>query len=272
MKKWYSILLAMICATSAQAQTAQVLFSQNFDSPTGYTDIDQLSWSYQSVNELFGAEFQNTFDVETLQIAGSAKFSDPSGTGGAYALGMLDDAEPDLLAAVFDVENFGFLNIRMDISSIDFDCCGGPFNLDGEIPTFRISLYDAPLGAFDVGAISSEPLATETITGVASAPQTFEWTQHVIALDASGSTDGTVAMVIDLIEGGYAAFDNVTVASSDIRGDVGTTSSGSSGGGGVSLILLVLGLPLVLRRKHDIPCGRPSFFKRQKTKQKVFCE
>ncbi len=234
---------------SVQAAETRVLFSENFNAPAGYADIDQLSWSYQPVNELFGSDFQNTFDVETLQIIGSGKFSDPSGTGGAYALGMLDDAEPDLLAAVFDVENYGFLNVQMDISSIDLDCCGGPFNASGEIPAFRISLYDAPLGAFDVGSINSAPLASETIVGVASEAQTFVWTQHVVALDASASADGNVALVIDLIEGGYAAFDNITVASSDVRGEIGTVaSSGSGGSGSISLLLMLPALAGLRRR------------------------
>jgi len=247
MKPLLSIALSLLFIGSVQAET-RILFSENFNAPSGYTDFEELSWSYQSVNTLFGSEFQNTFDVETLRIAGSAKFGDPTGTGGAYALGMLDSAEADLLAAIFDVENFGFLNIELDISSIDLDCCGGPFNSAGDAPTFRISLYDAPLGAFDVGSISSEALASETITGVASAAQTFEWTQHIVALDASSSTDGNVALVIDLIEGGYAAFDNVTVASSDVRGEVRTAQTGSGGSGAASVWLLVIAMVGLRRR------------------------
>jgi len=248
MNKLLSLALTILFSGLVQAADTRILFSENFNAPAGYSDPDILSWSYQSVNELFGSEFQNTFDVETLQITGSAKFSDPSGIGGAYALGMLDDAQPDLLAAVFDVENYGFLNIEVDISSIDLDCCGGPFNTEGEIPVFRISLYDAPLGAFDVGAISTEALASETITGVASAPQSFEWTRHIASLDASGSTDGNVALVIDLVEGGYASFDNVTVASSDVRGEVRSVQSGSGGSGSVSFFLFIAAMAGFRRR------------------------
>ncbi len=248
-------LAALLAGTNVSAQT-QVLFSEDFNSPTGFSDPDQLSWSYDLVNDLFGTAFQNTRDVETLQIAGSAKFSDPSGIGGAYALGMLSDREPDLLAAVFDVGSFGFLNVQIDISSIDLDCCGGPFNPDGEIPTFQLSLYDAPLGAFDVNSIGTAALDSDTITGIASAPLVFDWTNHIVALDASGSSDGNVALVIDLIEGGYAGFDNITVASSDERGVVSvpssTSSISSSSGGGagpIALALMAMAMTGIRRRR-----------------------
>jgi hypothetical protein len=249
MKPVLPIALAALLSSGPLFAQTQVLFSEDFNSPTGYSDPDQLSWTYAFVNGLFGTAFQNTHDVETLQIAGSAKFTDPSGIGGAYALGMLSDREPDLLAAVFDVGESGFLNVQIDISSIDFDCCGGPFNPNGDIPVFQLSLYDAPLGAFDVRSIGTPALDSDTITGIASEPLVFDWTNHIVALDASSSTDGNVALVIDLIEGGYAGFDNITVASSDERGAVSVASSSSGGGTGPIVLALLAAFAAIWRRR-----------------------
>lgn len=253
----WPVVAAMSFAAPAFSQQVEVLFSENFDSPVGFSDPDLLSLSFLPVNDLFGTAFQNTFTVETVQVANSPLYSDPTGTGGAFALGMLSDAEDDQLAAVFDVTTFGFLNLQMDVSSLDLDCCSGPFNPDGVAPVFEFRLFDAPQGVFDVFVPTGALLDSGMITGSASARMVFDWTQHVVSLDASGSTDGNVALVIDLIEGGYAAFDNLIIASSDDRGVVGnplpdeSTGSGNSGGGALHwwLALLVPALAGIKRRR-----------------------
>lgn len=205
---------------SLSAQAA-ILFNEDFDTPVGYVgsrlggDLSQ-----QKVNSLHGTSFQNSFTVETLRVSDGITFSDPSGIGGEYALGMLSTRQDDLLSAVFDTQSFNFLNLNIDISAIDLDCCAGPFNPTATlVPKFEFRLYDAPGGAFNLFS-SGTLLASDTVTGTASPRAIFDWTNHSVALDASGSTDGNVALVIDLLEGGYASFDNLVIASSDTPGDL----------------------------------------------------
>ena len=53
---------------------------------------------------------------------------------------------------------------------------------------------------------------------------TFDWTNSVVALDATGNTNGNVILRIDLLSGGYAAMDNFVVAASDTPGAVPTST------------------------------------------------
>ncbi len=211
-----SVGIASLMSLSAQAV---VLFEEDFDTPVGYTgNALNGDLSSKKVNSLHGTSFQNSFTVETLRIAGGKTFSDPSGTGGEYALGMLSSAQNDLVSAVFDTQSLAFLNLNIDISAIDLDCCGGPFNPTGFlVPQFEFRLYDAPSGVFNLFAPGTL-LDSESIVGTPSDRTTFSWTNHTVALDASSSTDGNVALVIDLLEGGYASFDNLVIASSDDAG------------------------------------------------------
>ena len=171
-----SVGIASLASLSAQAV---VLFDENFDTPVGYIgDLlnGDLSGPGQTVNSLHGTSFQNSFSVETLRISGGTTFSDPSGTGGAYALGMLSSVQNDLVSAVFDARSFNFLNLNIDISAIDLDCCGGPFNPTATlIPEFELRLYDAPLGVFNLFAPGTL-LDSDTIIGTASDRTTFAWT------------------------------------------------------------------------------------------------
>jgi len=67
-------------------------------------------------------------------------------------------------------------------------------------------------------------LNSYAITGnVATASNQFNWSNHIVSLDASKrvSGNGYVTVVIDEILGGYAALDNFKVVVSDRAGDVG---------------------------------------------------
>ena len=63
------------------------------------------------------------------------------------------------------------------------------------------------------------------ITGVASSSRSqFNWTEHTVALNASGSATGNVTVRIDLLNtlgSEYAAFDNFLILASDTPGDLG---------------------------------------------------
>jgi len=94
------------------------VYTNNFDAPVGWVDQsgNGTGLSAQSVNSLFGPGFQQTFTVETIRIAGNPSYSDPSGTGGAYSLGMLSGVQDDLLSLTFNVANAPLLNIAMDFA------------------------------------------------------------------------------------------------------------------------------------------------------------
>jgi hypothetical protein len=177
----------------------------------------------QSVNSLYGNQppgftFAQQFTVETLLIPGNQAFgtgySDPLGIGGNYALGMLSDVQNDLLGLSFNVGSNDFLNVRLDISSIDVDRLGGPIiPAGGAVPTFEFTLFDNPTGTPGVGG--SSILSSYQASGTVSARDVFDWTEVLFSLDASGSTNGNVILRIDLLSGGYAAFDNLRITASD---------------------------------------------------------
>jgi len=200
--------------------TTVTIFENDFDAPSGFAG-DSTGVSSQSVNSLFGSAFDQTFTVETIDV-NNPQYGNPPGAGGNFVLGMLSNAQNDHLSITFDVNALSFVNVRMDISSIDLNCCGGPFVPQGSVPIFELTLFDTPGGAFNVGSPGSfTPLDSDTMTGTASAPFVFDFTQHSIALSTAGNTDGNVTLLIDLLQGGYAAFDDIVITSSDTAGDFG---------------------------------------------------
>jgi hypothetical protein len=210
-------------ATSAQTIT---LYQNDFESPNvpavlacGYA-LDT-----RAINTLYGGQggdFEQINTVETVLINEPAAFgtpqeyADPEAKGGNYAIGMLSALQNDRLSLTFDGQGLPFVNIGLDISSIDVYGCGGPFGVAA--PSYRISLLDSPGGVFNW---NNTVLDEVVITGEAAPDQwTFHWTRHVVALDASGSVDGNISIVWDLIQSGYGAFDNLIVTSSVDPGDV----------------------------------------------------
>jgi hypothetical protein len=220
------VALYALLAVFGGVKAAVILYDQNFESPNnppGFIDTTGRDVSQQTVNALYGGQppgftFSQVFTVETLEINGGTAFgdgySDPSGRGGNYALGMLSSVQDDLLGLSFSVGTFDFLNVAMIISSIDLDGVGGPFGAEGTIPRFRYSLRDGT-------GLGGTLLNSQDALGVSSPRDVFIWTDVLIALDATGSTNGTVTLVIDLIEGNYASMDNFRIVASDIPGDVG---------------------------------------------------
>ena len=219
-------LAALLCASTTQA--ASVLYNQNFESPTGFVNDGGDVNIFRTVNQLYGNQppgftFAQDFTVETLLITGTqafgAGYSDPSGIGGNYALGLLSNSQNDLLELSFNLNENRFLNFRLNISSIDLSVFGGPFvPISGAAPVFEFTLFDNPSGAPGLGG--GTVLDSLQATGTASVPSVFNWTEVLLPLDAEGSTNGNVTLRIDLLSGGYAAMDNFRIAASDTPGDI----------------------------------------------------
>lgn len=226
-----SLLIASFSSISSAAVIT--LYDQDFESPSGYVNnfgsgYDDLS--QQSVNSLYGNQpvgftFAQTFTVETLLLTGNQVFgtgySDASGQGGNYALGMLGTAQDDRLGLSFNVQNFDFFNFQVDISSLGIDHPEGRFNPSGTwdattAPIFKFVLFDNPSATNTIG--SGTVLDMVQLTGTASARDQLVWTTGQFALDTSNSTNGNVTLQIDLIQGPYAVFDNLLITASDQAG------------------------------------------------------
>lgn len=225
--------LLSIFAFAGASQAATTLYTQDFESPdlvafNAFAGPDASASSVNSIysNQPVGFSFAQAFTVETLRVGGNqahggAGFVDPQNRAGQYVISMLSSAQNDLLGLSFNVGAYKFLNFQVDVSSIDLNFWGGPFvPLGGQAPSFRFSLYDNPTG--QVGLGTGALLDFVDITGVLSASKnTFNWTNHIVGLDATGNANGNVTLVIDELAGGYAALDNFKIVASDIPGDVG---------------------------------------------------
>lgn len=238
-----ALLGVLACAGGSQAST--LLYTQDFENPnlTAFNsylgpDSSSATVNYIYNNQPAGFTFAQQQSVETLRVGGNeawggAGFVDPQNRAGHYVISMLSQANDDLLGLSFNIGAYQFFNFQLDISSIDLNFWGGPFVPSGGLaPTFRLSLYDNPSGAVGLGTPTL--LDSIDITGALSAlPNVFNWTNHVVGLDASGNTNGNVTLVIDELTGGYAALDNFKIVASDIQGDLPEPAS---------LALLGLGL------------------------------
>ena len=222
-------MLRLLClaaaALAAAPSTAAILYSQDFENPDGFVNDGGDINIFRSVNQLYhdqpaGFVFSQTFTTETLLIGGTQAYgvgyTDPSGKAGKYVVSQLSDAQDDRLGLAFNVGGFKFLNFRMDISSIDLDRFGGPFVPPGGLaPVFRFRLFDNPGGAPGVG--TGTPLDFVDVTGLLNPSKTsLLFSTAIGGLDASASTDGNVIFQIDLLSGGYAAFDNIVISAADV--------------------------------------------------------
>ena len=130
---------------------------------------------------------------------------------------MLSVAQPDLLALIFDAADATFLNVSFHLAPTDVIGCGGPVGF--AVPVMKVSVHDAPGGVFNI-TNPGPPLDEGTVTGTATDDfRVLRWTYGTVPLDISGSTDGRVGLVFDLLESGYGVFDNLSVVAAD-RDDV----------------------------------------------------
>ncbi|HTU62108.1 MAG TPA: hypothetical protein VMF89_26805, partial [Polyangiales bacterium] len=113
------------------AQTV-ILYQNDFESPNVTLAVDcGNSLDGRGINTLYGtSEFQfsqqNTVEAVFLHDP-SGKYKNAGEQHGKHALGMLSTLQDDKLALAFDSRNFPFINIGLDLSSIDVEGCAGPF-------------------------------------------------------------------------------------------------------------------------------------------------
>ncbi|HEY0737308.1 MAG TPA: thrombospondin type 3 repeat-containing protein [Herpetosiphonaceae bacterium] len=207
-------------ATATTTSSTTILYQNNFESPSiPPGDFCASDFSQTPVNSMYGPGFQQVWTPELMIVNGpKMRYRDPAGIGGRYVLGMLESLQDDKLALTFDSQMRSFINIGIDISAISADKCG--VNQLPGVPRFRLSLYDTPSGAFNFNA-PGRLLGSIDIAGTAVPQQyVFDWTHHVVPLDASAATNGRVTLMWDVIGGFYAAFDNLVVTASDTAGVV----------------------------------------------------
>ncbi len=173
------------------------------------------------MNTLYGGQpvgffFAQTYTVETALLTGNQAFgtgySDATNTGGNYAVGMLSNVQNDLLGLSFDIGSYNFFNFAIDISSLGLDGPSGPF-VNGDLPKFKFTLFDNPSGTSTTG--SGTELDSAELIGKLSEQHVLDWTHGVFAFDTSNSTNGNVTLQVDLLQGGYAVFDNFKITASD---------------------------------------------------------
>ena len=101
----------------------------------------------------------------------------------------------------FDASTFDFLNVQIDLTNLDLECCGAPFhsgNFD-TTPGFQFSLFD-DTGGLGVG--TGTLLDRKMFSPNASARHVIDYSTFTFGLDASGLSDGIVTLQIDLLTGG----------------------------------------------------------------------
>ncbi|HET8939388.1 MAG TPA: MYXO-CTERM sorting domain-containing protein [Polyangiales bacterium] len=195
------------------AQTV-ILYENNFEKPNVPLMVDcGNSLDTRGINFLYGEkdfEFAQDFTVEAVFLHDPSGKYKNAGDHGDYALGMLSSVQDDKLALAFDSRGYSFINVGLDLSSIDVEGCAGPFGVSA--PKLRITLLDRPDGVVDY---AQTELATQDVIGVAAADAwTFRWKREAVGLSTEGTKDGKVTIVFDLLEGGYAVFDNLNITAS----------------------------------------------------------
>ena len=87
--------------------TAFVLFSEDYENPNSVPGADcYLDLNINpNVNSLYGPGYLQFFTVETMLINGPSNlYTDPTGTGGDYSLGMFSTLQNDRLAFEFNTQ------------------------------------------------------------------------------------------------------------------------------------------------------------------------
>jgi hypothetical protein len=193
------------------------LYENDFEKPNQPVEVScGNSLDQAGINETFGKagyNFIEQYSVETVVLHDPmGKYSDQGSRNGDYALGMLGSVQDDKLAFRFDMQGQQYLNVAMDVSSIDVEGCGGPFGV--ETPKFKVMLLEDADGEFNW---SNKKLDEKMLEGEASSDAwKFHWTRGTVALDAGEAKTGNIIVVFDLVTAGYAAFDNLKITAAKL--------------------------------------------------------
>lgn len=208
---------------------SDLLYSNSFESPnqtpvrTTYGILDGTP-----VNTLYGRpgnQFSQQFTVETFFIRDSTYppdreiFQDPMGIAGEYAIGMqgtlpVGRAADDLLALGFDLAGRRFVEITLDLSAISVQSTVSGLLWPLADVTLRLSLLDDPTGSVPVAGAPVLDFA-EVTSPQGPNPWTFNFVRQNVVLDASAATNGIISIVWDIVDGGYAVFDNLVILAQD---------------------------------------------------------
>lgn len=165
-------LAAFSFASETLGQTIQ-LFVNDFSSPVStpsgncgpdlcITPVNSL-WQGTGTGTGGGGTWKQVYTVETLLINGSGDiYTDSTGQGGDYCLGMLSTYQNDKVALTLFSDTLPYVNLYMDVSAIDLVACSGPFGT--AVPSFRVSVHDSPNGVFNINN-PGPPLDVDTIHG-----------------------------------------------------------------------------------------------------------
>lgn len=263
-----------LCAITVKASPSSlVLLDQDFEQAVNFRNDGADINIKRHVNDVFdGAsgsmKFAQHHTVEVLNITGSKRgsgsaafpgkdYADPEGIGGNFVIAMLSHFQDDRLGLSFDIGELEFLNLNLNISAIDLTpgYFGGPLMAQGVAPKFRLTLWDNPDGHRRTAG--THMLSEVVIEGQPSSANQFVWTEHVEVLSAAGATNGKVILEIDLLEGGYAAFDNLRIVASDTEGDLAVGRSVTIANEGLKSLEGVP-LPADARIIPDPPRSGPS--------------
>ena len=218
------VILIVTSATKMSCAQSVLLYKNTFESPLTPPspncgpDLDatlvNTLWGGTGLGTGGGGQFQQINTVETILIHGpNLQYTDASGLGGNYCLSMLSVAQDDKAALTLNSQMLPYANISFIMSPIDLAGCGGPFGLD--TAEMRMTVYDSPGGSFSFsspGIILDEDTITGGAPGITSF--TFNWVVCATSLDISGSADGNITIVFDLLRSGYAAIDSIEISSS----------------------------------------------------------
>ncbi len=227
-----SIALYLILGIQSPANAqAVILYQNNFETPNVAVNITcATNLNQNQVNTNYGQPgftFQQIFTVETV-IINAPGYSDPTGRGGNYSLGMLRSINDDRVSMTFNAQNKPFINVQFDTAATQVTGCG--VSVTGGTPTFEIRAYDAPNGTFNISSPGTL-LDSEVVTGVPGSGATYTWATVLASLDISAATTPYVAIYWDLQgTAEYATIDNLVISSSTTGGGVGTVNITESSG------------------------------------------
>jgi hypothetical protein len=217
--------LSIIGSSQVVSADTAVLYKNDFETPNKPLEVDcGNSLDGREINELYGTsdfKFEQRETIEAVFLHDPAgKYKNQGDSHGNHAIGMLSSARNDLLGLVFNAQKHPYINIGLHVSSIDVEGCGGPFNVTA--PKLKITLRDQPHSDQVVVFEGEEQELDSKIVEGLPAPDgwTFRWKRDVVSLSTKNSENGRVMIVFDLLEGGYAVFDNLSITASDTSGVV----------------------------------------------------